>query len=71
MTENIVPDKGQDGHWFVFIDGFQVGELLAYEIDDWPISYGFTLGFFVGNSYATLAEAESALVRTYKSNLPL
>lgn len=71
MTESIVRDPKTDGHWFVYIDGFYVGELVAYEDETgWPVSYGYTLGLSVGNAYDTLADAECALVETYKAHLP-
>lgn len=67
MTESIVRDPQVDGHWFVFIDGFQVGELWANEDETgWPVSYGYALGLTVESNFANLADAESTLIHTYK-----
>lgn len=70
MTESIVR-SGEDS-WVVYIDGFYVGDLFS-NLDDsgWPVSYHYTIGLYVGNAYATLAEAEMHLVQTYKQHLSL
>lgn len=71
MTESLVRDSSMDGHWFVYIDGFKVGELVS-NLDDagWPESYSYLLySKPVTNFCETLADALTQLVRTYKSQL--
>jgi hypothetical protein len=68
MTESIVRDPQVDGHWTVYIDGLPIGELISDEIDGWPVSYHYTIGFYVGTAYPTLAEANENLISTYKAH---
>lgn len=70
MTESIVRDPQVDGHWTVYVDGFAIGELIAdCDADDWPASYHYILGFYVGPPSSTLAEANSALIKAHQSTI--
>jgi hypothetical protein len=68
MTETLVRDPKVDGHWFVYVDGFHIGDLFADQIEGWPTSYHYTIDFYVSNGYSSLAEAEVALVQAHKTN---
>lgn len=71
MTETLVRDTKQDGHWFVYVDGFLIGELIS-NLDDsgWPTSYSYVIGLTqVSEDYENLADAERALILAYKQRL--
>lgn len=69
MTESIVPDKNFNGLWHVYVDGFFIGELFADEVDEWPVNYYFVYCQYLSSPYASLADAEKALMQTYRSTV--